>query len=372
MCPSSESFDVLLVGGGVIGLSIAWELAQHGARICVADCREMGREASWAAAGMLPPGPRQENWPRCQAFDQLAGLSEPLHQAWHEKLLNTTGIDNGFRLTGAIYLEDEKISEKLQAWDHWGTPYHRLDAIALADLEPNLAQVQNGVLLPSEAQLNSPRHLEALESVCLKSNVVLKPHCQITGFEKTGSRLTAALTSDSRINADQFCLTTGCWTQQLGLSLELTLPMRPVRGQIVQLDGPRIVLQRIVNCGPRYLLPRPDGTVLVGSTQEEVGFDQGTTREAREQLLEFAYGLCPQLCEFKVVQHWAGLRPGTPDELPYLGKLPTWENAWIASGHFRSGIQLSTGTAVVMRSLLMKQQAPVDIATLSVTRSNAA
>ncbi len=368
MWQSSESYDVFLLGGGIIGLSLAWELAQHGAQVCVADSREMGREASWAAAGMLPPGPREENWPDCHALEQLAGLSERLHRGWHEKLADLTGIDNGYGLTGAIYLADATLAERCKAWAKWGIAYHRLEAPALADFEPQMSPIAEGIFLPSEAQLHPPRHLQALEAACVKSGVTLKPDCPISGFEKSGNRISKALTSTTPISADHYCLTAGCWTEQFGTDLGLELPTKPVRGQIVQLSGPAGVLQRIINKGPHYLMPRSDGTILVGSTEEDVGFDQRTTGEAREELLRFAHNLCPRLREFQVDKHWAGLRPATPDELPYLGRLSHWENAWIAAGHFRSGIQLSTGTAVVLRSLILGQVPQVDVAELGVER----
>lgn len=365
---NGETFDIVLVGGGIIGLSLAWELAQHGAKVCLTDSREMGREASWAAAGMLPPGPPEEKWPQCSHFDQLAGLSEQLHGQWHARLADLTGIDNGYQARGAVYLADQILEKKCGVWDQWDIVYHRLDTAALADIEPMLAHVNNGVLLPAEAQLHSRRHLQALATACLQAGVTLKPHRQIMGFEKSGDRISAVLTSTAPIMAEQFCLTAGCWTEQLGLSLGLELPMKPIQGQILQLNGPTRPLQRIVNSGPRYLMPRNDGSLLIGSTQEDVGFNQRTTAEARHELLSFAHELCPALHDFQVENHWAGLRPATPDDLPYLGRLPRWENAWIATGHFRAGIQLSTGTAVVMRELLMGKKPRVDVADLGVER----
>ena len=158
----TEIFDVLLVGGGVIGLSLAWELAQQGARVCLTDSREFGREASWAAAGMLPPGPPEKKWPQCSSFDQLAGLSERLHSEWHKKLTELTGIDTGYQRTGALYLADETstasdaLREKCETWDQWETTYHRIDSQALSDIEPQLTTANEGVFLPTEAQLRAP------------------------------------------------------------------------------------------------------------------------------------------------------------------------------------------------------------------------
>ncbi|MDZ4656818.1 MAG: glycine oxidase ThiO [Bythopirellula sp.] len=375
MQKTPETFDVLLVGGGVMGLSLAWELAQQGTLVCVIDSGEMGREASWAAAGMLPPGPSRGHWPNCTAYEQLQGLSHELQPAWHQKLADLTHIDNGFRPTGALYVDDGRamtmaaLEKNQREWDRWGLEYHQLDAAAIADVEPAISPQSQAILLPGESQLRPPRHLKALLAACQREGVDLQPGCQLLGWQTQGEQIRAAITSMGAITAENYCLTSGCWTGPLAAELGLELPIRPVRGQILLLNGPPNTLRRIVNAGPRYLTPRPDGRVLVGSTQEEVGFNKQNTVEGLAELMNFARQLCPALADFTLEQNWSGLRPGTADELPYLGRLPRYENAWIAAGHFRAGIQLSPATAVVMRSLILGQKSPVDVATLGIDRS---
>jgi glycine oxidase len=368
----SESFDILLAGGGVIGLSIAWELAQHGAKVCVVDSGDMGREASWAAAGMLPPGPRAEHWPNCSAYDQLSGFSHQLHPEWHARLAEDTGIDTGYRSTGALYVATESstsLEENIREWVSNGIAHHELDQKAIANLEPALAPQSRAVMLPDEAQLRPPRHLKALISACQRSGVFLRPGCQVLGWQSQASQITAAVTSTGIITAENFCLTSGSWTGSLAAGLGLQLPIRPIRGQILLLNGPLYTVRRIVNAGPRYLTPRPDGRVLVGSTQEEVGFNKQNTVAGLADLMNFARALCPALADFTLEKSWSGLRPGAADDLPYLGRLPRYENGWIAAGHFRAGIQLSPATAVVMRSLILGQTPPVDVSALRVERS---
>jgi glycine oxidase len=163
-------------------------------------------------------------------------------------------------------------------------------------------------------------------------------------------------------------LTSGCWSGQIATGLGLDLPIRPVRGQILLLKGKPGMLKRIVNAGPRYLTPRADGRVLVGATQEDVGFNKQNTVEGVAELMNFARRLCPVLANFTLEQNWSGLRPGTADGLPYLGRVPNIENAWLATGHFRAGIQLSAATAVIMRSLILGQELPVDVANLAANR----
>lgn len=372
MSKTPETFDVLLVGGGVMGLSLAWELAQQCARVCVVDSGEMGREASWAAAGMLPPGPNKEYWPNCSAYEQLQGLSHELQPAWHQKLADLTHIDNGYLPTGALYICDGSaaataaLEKNQREWERWGLEDHQLDTAAIADLEPAISRQTQAILLPGESQLRPPRHLLALLAACQRAGVILRPGCQLVGWQTQGEQIRAATTSTGTICADNYCLTSGCWTGPLAAGLGLELPIRPIRGQILLLNGPPNTLRRIVNAGPRYLTPRPDGRVLVGSTQEEVGFHKQNTVEGLADLMNFARQLCPTLADFTLEQSWSGLRPGTADELPYLGRLPRYDNAWIAAGHFRAGIQLSPATAVVMRSIILGQEPPVDVTTLGV------
>lgn len=367
---TTECFDVLLVGGGVMGLSLAWELGQQGVKVCVVDTGTMGSEASWAAAGMLPPGPKPELWSTLSSFDQLQGLSQQLHPVWHARLLEQTDIDNGYRPTGAVYLtEGTSLESNLAEWQRFGTVYHKLDRAALLDLESQLAPQNQAYLVPGEAQLRPPRHLKALASACQQSGVTLKPGCQVLSWRMDGAKIISAVTSTGSISARSFGLTSGCWTGAVANQLGLEIPIRPVRGQILLFTGPVGTLRRIVNSGSRYLTSRPDGRVLVGSTQEEVGFDKHNTVEGLAELTGFARATCPALAKFTVEKSWSGLRPRTADDLPYLGRLPDFENGWIAAGHFRAGIQLSPATAVVMRSLMLNEAPPIDVQGLGLDRS---
>jgi glycine oxidase len=161
--------------------------------------------------------------------------------------------------------------------------------------------------------------------------------------------------------AGQICLTAGAWTGALARQLRIAPEIAPIRGQIVLLTSSRPMPGRIVNEGSRYLVPRGDGRVLAGSTEEDVGFDRSTTAGGVAGLLDFALGLVPALAAAKIERSWAGLRPATRDGLPYLGRVPELENAFVAAGHFRSGLQLSPGTAVVMSQLIRGVPADVDL-----------
>jgi glycine oxidase len=164
-------------------------------------------------------------------------------------------------------------------------------------------------------------------------------------------------------------LAAGPWTEQLAARLGASIPTKPIRGQILLLHEPNPSLARILEHGRDYLVPRGDGRVLVGSTEEDVGFDPRTTEFALARLKDFACRLVPVLRHAKVESAWAGLRPGSPDEKPTIGRIPGLANAYVATGHFRAGIQLSTGTARLLADLLAGRISDADLAPFAPTGS---
>lgn len=381
--------DVLIIGGGVIGLSLAWDLAQHGQSVQVIDRGEPGKEASWAGAGILPPA----SWKTAlHPYDQLRALSSELHPQWAAALLLQTGIDTGYRLCGGIYLaRTPGETASLIAWAG-AAAEEGIEVRRLGDLELEASgvktwgrlpacptsgeagtwdrkQILAAYLLPHEAQLRNPRHLQALRISCEQWGVEITPGVEAQGFDIRAGRLAAVITSAGPMQARQFCFTSGAWTGKLCTRLGIPLGILPIRGQMVLFNtGEASSLKPIVTEGSRYLVPRDDGRVLAGSTEEEVGFDKSTTEEAIADLTSFARGLIPALENAPVERTWAGLRPASFDGLPYLGPLPGLSNCFIASGHFRSGLYLSPATAVVMSQLLRGEQPRIDLGPFRVLR----
>jgi glycine oxidase len=341
--------DVLILGGGVIGLSGAYRLAARGQRVTVVDRGELGREASWAGAGIIPPGrPEQATTP----FDRLRALSSALFPDLDAELRERTGIDIGYRRCGGLELPaDEPVDT--DAWDREGVAWERCDAASVRRLEPALDPGPGPAFhLPGLAQVRNPWYVRALLAGIALDGVSLRPGCPVFGFEREGDRITAVQTGDGRLVAGQYLVCAGAWTDTLLAPLGFRAGVRPVRGQIVLLHCRTAVLSRVVLVGKRYVVPRPDGRVLVGSTEEEVGFDKATTAGAVGELIQFAIRLVPTLADAPVEQCWAGLRPGSVDGLPSMGRVPRFDNLWVAAGHFRSGIQLSPATGLVLAEAL--------------------
>ncbi len=346
----SKRADVAIVGGGVIGLTTAYYLATRaGAKVAVLDRGSFGREASWAGAGIIPPGrPDGAEAP----YDWLRAVSASITADLSVELRESVGIDNGYRVSGGLeFPADEPIDTT--AWTREGIEWAEVSGERLRRIEPALAaDVGLAYFVPRMAQIRNPRHLQALVAACCTRGVDLRPGCQVFGFERDGGKISALHTVEGRRVHDKYVVCAGAWTDMLLAPLGCRIDTKPVRGQIVLLHTAKPILHRIVLAGKRYLVPRDDGRVLVGSTEEDAGFDATTTAQAVADLIRFAAEMVPALGRAAVERCWAGLRPGSPDGLPTLGRVPGFENLWVAAGHFRAGLQLSAATALVMTEAL--------------------
>ncbi len=351
--------DILVVGGGVIGLSTALRLADDGVSVTVVDRQQVGREASWAGAGILPPGlnqvlPEGETGESRERF--LRCLSNSIWPDMSARLLEQTGIDNGYRQCGAIEVIDSEHAwvAQLPSWESEGITAELLkDRPAIRHHVPGLDETfANAVWLPEYCQVRNPRHLKALRTACQLSGVEILENVPDLLLRAGGSVVTA-VTGSRTFSSERLCISAGAWTGQLLRQLNVDLPVQPVRGQMIQLKPARLSFRCVIQQSRRYLVPRPDGLILVGSTEEQVGFEKQTTNGGIRGLLDFAESLVPELATAELVRQWAGLRPGSPDGLPFLGRVDCFENLYVGAGHFRSGLQMSPGTAQLLAHALI-------------------
>ncbi|MHC4879210.1 MAG: glycine oxidase ThiO [Planctomycetota bacterium] len=351
---------VVIVGGGAIGLSIAWEVARRGADVTVLEQGRVGREASWAGAGFFPPGHLAG---AKTPHDQLRAFSHSLWSDWTARLVEQTGVDNGYRVCGGITISfDQPLDSLVDEWQDEGVSVERLAPGAARELEPALSdQIVDAFYLPQLAQARNPRHLKAVRAACEAAGVRFQEGCPVTGWERTGETFTAARTTAGDIHGDQFVIAAGAWSSMLLADAGCPVTIEPVRGQIALLQLPRPIFRRVIEDGPRYLVPRPDGRVLIGSTEERVGFVKQNTVAGVTGLLEFATSLVPELASADVERCWSGLRPCPTRELPLIGRLPDSETTFVATGHFRSGLQMSPGTAVLVSELLTGETTSIDL-----------
>ncbi len=363
--------DVVIVGGGVIGLSIAYALARQGVLATVLDRAEPGREASWAGAGMIPPHTERL---KTNPTVELRSWSAVLYPEWSRALLEETGIDNGYRRTGGVDVaaspaEDDELKTSAGRWRSERIVYERLTPGDFGRVEPGLnPDLLVAYYLPDRAQIRNPRHLKALVAALKVRGVSIRPGRAALGFESAGGRVSAVRTEEGPLACGSVVVAAGAWSGGLMAGLGVQAATPPLKGQIVLLREGRPRIRRIVEHGKNYLVPRDDGRILVGATEEDVGFDTRTTDEALRGLLAEARRICPGLADAEVERSWAGLRPGSIDSKPYLGNVPGYVNVMMAAGHKRAGLQLAPASAEVMADLVLGRPPRVDLAPFRVDR----
>ncbi|MEM7476138.1 MAG: glycine oxidase ThiO [Planctomycetota bacterium] len=359
--------DCLILGGGIIGLSIAWELSKLGKQVCILEAAEIASgqpgASSWAGAGILPASPQKNV---VDPLDALKALSHGLLHDWALELSAQTSIDIGYRQCGGIHLalspaELATLVAQEMWWNEHGILYERLDAEQLQQVEPGLFQIPKknatsradilaGWLLPEEAQIRNPDLLKALKMACNNSGVQLVEHCSIQNLQTDddGTVLGAQAADGTVWNAKHFCLCAGAWTKRLIEQFECPNGLMPIRGQMLLYEFASPPIRHVINEGNRYIVPRDSGHVLCGSVEEEVGFKVADNPRALQEIRTWAESVLPRLQAEEPCRTWCGLRPGSFDGLPYLGPVPEHKNLSIASGHFRSGIHLAPATAACM------------------------
>jgi glycine oxidase len=360
--------DVLILGGGVIGLTTAHYLARKGVVVEVLDKGDFGQESSWAGAGIIgstpPYGRGRTPW------EQFCSLSGSLWPELARDLRESTFLDDGYVCRGGIHLLDAAEEAILvRQWQEAQLGCVELPPPQLHKVEPHLKPgPRKAYLFPRTAQVRNPRHVKALLASCRLQGVGLRSGCPVFGFERQGSRITAVRTAAEPLHAERYLITAGAWSDTLLEPLGFKPGIHPVRGQIALLNTGAPLLTHVIEEGSRYLVPRPDGRVLIGSTEENAGFDKHTTAGAIRELLAFAFELVPALTDAHLERCWAGLRPGSPDGLPFLGAVPGLDNLFIAAGHFRAGIHLSPATGWIMTELLTGQPPSVPLETFRLDR----
>ncbi len=356
--------DVVIVGAGVIGLSVAYRLGCEGIQAAIFDRQEIGREASWAGAGLIPANTERL---RTNSSTELRSWSAVLYPEWSAALLEATGIDNGYRRTGGVDVaatvdEENDLRSMAGRWRTESIVFERLAPSDFYRVEPALnPNLRVAYFLPDRAQIRNPRHLRALAAAATALGATIQTNQPILGFETSGDRVTAVRTEAETISCGQVLVTAGAWTGGLLDGLGIQAPTPPLKGQIVLLKSDRPLLRRIVEHGKNYLVPRDDGRILIGATEENSGFETRPTPLGVRSLLDEAFALCPTLVEAELEASWAGLRPGSVDTRPYLGPLPGFSNAFVAAGHKRAGLQLSPATAEVVTDLILGRPPRIDL-----------
>jgi glycine oxidase len=339
-----KTWDIIIAGAGIIGVSMALELRQRGPSVLVLDRAEPGGEASSAAAGMLAAADPETP----EALRPLAMESARMFPVFVQKLESASTLQADFRRAGTIALLHENTAPR---------EYHNLSVAELQRLEPSIRTSGNSAFFVQEDSVDPLLLMQAALAAGRNLGVEIRANTAVTEIRARNNAVIVVAGADT-FSAASFVDCRGAWSGA---------PVRPRKGQMLYVQPHSPVLQHVLRAPDVYIVPRSSGKILIGATVEDVGFDKSVDPSAIQQLLNAAAKYVPALACAPVTQSWAGLRPGTPDDLPIIG--PTdMPRVFVASGHFRNGILLAPITAQIMADLVDGRPSPLDIRSFSPDR----
>jgi len=368
-----KQFDVAIAGAGLIGASIAFELARAGLRVGVFDRQEPGQESSWAGAGILSPAPESASM---IPLVPLAKATMAIYPEFVRAAEELSGQSAGFRPKGtlqAIFSRDarEELSTVIALHHGLGLKAEPLSAADARALEPSISEdLEAGVLRPEEASVDNRALTQAVLAAARRSGVEFFAGSGAEAVWREGGRCAGLQLKNERIEAKWTVIAAGCFSANIE-GVAAYAPVRPAKGQMVSLRANDLKIERVLWSENIYLVPRNDGRILAGATVEYTGFERALTAGGLEKVLAGAIELAPGLANARIEETWAGLRPDSPDHLPILGPTDV-DGLLIATGHFRGGILLAPITARLIREWVTLQRVSVDWERFSPMRFQAA
>lgn len=360
-----ESVDIVIVGGGIIGCAIAYQIATRGGRsVMLVERDRIGGQAliAWSGLLALPPDERTP-----APLRDLAAASLVIYRDVVSDLIERTGIDPELRRSGALHLavtdhDEAVLRAELAALRGWDDRYRWVENRELMELEPELAgHFQGAMLAPGECNILSPRLVRAYAHAAVQAGVRLREVTEVREFKIEGGRITGLDTTGGEIHAGIVILAAGAWSGSLGRRLGLNLPVGPLRGQIIRLSTWRMPIRHTLYHGVSYITPKSDGMLAIGSTEEEASFDRRVTNAGLSFLTRFAIDTVPALADATFLDAWAGLRPLPADGLPLIGWAPGLSNLLVATGHARNGVLWSAITGRIVADLVEGSEPSLDI-----------
>ncbi len=369
---NKEISDVLVVGGGVIGMSIARALKKNGVgQVTVLDSGRLGQEASSAAAGMLTAQADAEK--RDDLFD-LCYQGRGLYEGFAEELKAETGIDIELETSGTLSVsfseDDSRRLDNIYSWQNAaGFPVQKLDTRELLELEPRLSSaVKGGLFFPRDVQVENRLLVKALAASLklpnVRGSIRIVENTPVTSLLVENGKIAGVETPAGNFSAPIVVLAAGAWSSLIPLgergeaerNRSLALDVIPVRGQMISFQPGKRLFTRVIMSSAGYLVPRADNRLLAGATVEKAGFDKNVTTSGLESLSRSAYEIAPELKKIEISEKWAGLRPCAADMLPVIGHYNNIGGLYVATGHYRNGILLAPVTAQMLAKQIIDGQ----------------
>jgi glycine oxidase len=358
----NQTTDVVIIGGGVIGCSIAYQLSKMGVQVSVIEREEIAAEASSAAAGLLAPA-EVLTGPKAVADLFLASWSITAETI--AEIEAASGVQVEYFQTGALHAlkntaDQSSLRRYAEIWQAQGSDVKWLTGDQVYQYEPLLHHTFDVALYVPEAASIRPRLMtRAYAEAARKSGADFYEHTEVTGLQQNSGRVVGIQTAQGQtISCDRVVIATGAWSAHIGGWSGLTIPVFPARGQILALRQPATPLKHTIFGNDIYMVPKIDNTIYVGATIEQVGFDKSNTAGGVAWLLSSAIQLVPELEHTGIADIWSGLRPWSQDSYPILGKAPGWENVILATGHGPGGFELSAITGKTIAELITTGQTP--------------
>ncbi len=359
---TNQTTDVAIIGGGVIGCSIAYQLSKAGVQVSVIEREEIAAEASRAAAGLLAPaevltGPKAVADLFLASWSMTAEIIAEIEAA--------SGVQVEYFQTGALHVltnadDQSSLRRYAEIWRAQGSDVKWLTGDQVYQYEPLLHHTLDAALYIPEAASIRPRLMtRAYAEAARKSGADFYEHTEVIGLKLGSGKVVGIETAQGQtIHCNRVVIATGAWSAHIGSWLGLTIPVFPARGQILSLKQPATPLKYTIIGNEIYMVPKIDNTIYVGATVEQVGFDKNNTAGGIAWLLSSAIQLVPELEHATIADFWSGLRPWSQDSYPILGKAPGWENVILATGHGPGGFELSAITGKMIAELITTGQTP--------------
>lgn len=357
--------DVIVIGAGIIGLATAERLLLQGAKVTILERNKIGQESSWAGGGILSP---LFPWNYKNDVIQLTNYSTKLFPAWTSSLHKTTGIDSEYETCGMLMLPpfDRDTAINWCAKHGINVRQHIVSNVSChieeTYIENTNKKTRNQTLfLPDVAQVRNPRLLQALKKRIMQLGGEIIENCRVNQIKASNWQTQSITSSCGEFIADHYIVCTGAWSSKILGTHALKLNIRPIKGQMLLFKFAKPPIRKILVRNDLYIIPRQDGHLLIGSTLEDVGFNKQVTVSARNYLLEGAQNIMPELEGMTLIQHWSGLRPGSPDNIPTIGRHPNIRNLYINCGHFRYGVTMAPASAEIVVNEIINVPQPLDI-----------
>lgn len=336
--------DCIVVGGGLIGMLSARELKKSGMNVLLLDKGELGKESSWAGGGILSP---LHPWRYSDGVNELASEGHRLYPQIARELEQESGVDPEYIRSGLLILKSNEIAEARVWANKWSMELSTLEtAEQMKEICPGLAgRFKQGLWLPNVAQMRNPKLVKSARGSLDALGVRYEENTQVERLNVENGRIKGVVANGKNYQADCVLVASGAWSGDLLSGFSNPPEVKPVKGQMILLKGAPGLLKPMLLADNRYLIPRKDGRVLCGSTIENTGFDKSLSEDVKQNLLQSALDIYPALSGLEVEHHWSGLRPGSPEGVPYIGAHGEISGLYVNAGHFRNGVILGIASA---------------------------